>query len=302
MALNIPNQPTAIEALMNGIKTGSNFYSNLMQPILNREGQTLQRDIHKEQNALNREHYAQLEKHFEREMALKQQQESRMASEMGLKRALLQARIEALNKKSAPLSPLEKSQIAINQATAIDAAKANRKKIEEIEKTATELMPFAGNVQTIEDILNREPQLTGRLTQLSDTLGINKNEDVGKFISAAQNLQAHMAKAMSSRGGYGVSKLVEQGKPNIGKSSAFNKGVVSELKETMKNAFEQMNQDYMKLTGKKLPHDFEKFYKKQLSQANSQNEMVAMISPSGKRVMIPYDKVEAALASGGKYA
>src|SRR5690606_3936423 len=125
-------------------------------------------------------------------------------------------------------------------------------------KAASALMPFAENVQTIEDILTKNPDLTGRTTQLVDKLGLTKDEDVGKMISAAQNLQAHMAREMGSRGGYGLSKLVEQGKPNIGKSNAFNKGVTAQLKESMRNSFKQMNEDYMRLTGKKLPYDFDK--------------------------------------------
>lgn len=172
---------------------------------------------------------------------------------------------------TAPQSPDEKIQSEIEKATKIDEAKANRKKIEEIENTARALLPFAGNVQTIEDILTRKPGITGRTTQLADTLGLTRDEDIGRMISAAQNLQAHMAKEMSSRGGYGVSKLVEQGKPNIGKSEAFNKGVISELKDTMKSAFEQMDADYMRLKGEHLPFNFQQFYKSQVGDTGNTN-------------------------------
>ncbi len=190
-----------------------------------------------------------------------------------------------------PLSetPEEKNQAYINKAISIDEAKANHKKIDEIEKTAQALLPYIGKVNTIEDILKRKPDLVGPTTQLADFLGMSKDTDVGTFLSAAQALQAHMAKEMSSRGGYGVSKLVEQAKPNIGKSTAYNQGVIKELKQSMKESFEQMKAEYERLSNKKFPYNFEQYF----------NELVPMISPRGKRVMIPKNQVNAALASGG---
>lgn len=161
-------------------------------------------------------------------------------------------------------TPSQKRQGAINQAISVDEVKANRKKIDEIEKTAQALLPYLGKVNTIEDILQRKPELAGRTTQLADLLGMTKDEDAGTFLSAAQALQAHMAKEMSSRGGYGVSKLVEQAKPNLGKSTAYNKGVIKELKQGMRESFDQMNAEYKRLTGgKSLPFDFEQYFKAQ---------------------------------------
>lgn len=90
MALNIPMPGLPGEALLRGIDTGSSMFQRLMQPILNRENQQLQRGIHKDQNALNRERYAQLGEQFQKELALKQQQEKRLGANMDLQRALMQ--------------------------------------------------------------------------------------------------------------------------------------------------------------------------------------------------------------------
>jgi hypothetical protein len=204
-----------------------------------------------------------------------------------------------------PETPEQKHAGAINQAISIDEAKATRKKLDEIEKTAQALLPYLGKVNTIADILKRKPDLAGRTTQLADLLGMTKDEDVGTFLSAAQALQAHMAKEMSSRGGYGVSKLVEQAKPNLGKSTAYNAGVIKDLKQSMKESFEQMKSEYERLSnGKKFPYNFEQYFKEVIGSEmnNAQGGMVPMISPNGKRVMIPSDKVDAALAAGGKHA
>ncbi len=164
-------------------------------------------------------------------------------------------------------TPQEKTQSKINESLTIDEAKAKRKKISNIEETAKALLPYAQNVQTIENILNKKPHLTGPTTKLADVFGLTRDEDIGTLTSAAQNLQAHMAKELSGRGGYGVSKLVEQAKPGIGKSVAFNKGAIKDLKSTMKSAFEQMDADYFKETGQHLPIDFNQFYKEQMGSS-----------------------------------
>lgn len=184
-----------------------------------------------------------------------------------------------------PETPEEKHAGAINQAISIDEAKANRKKIDEIEKTAQALLPYLGKVNTIEDILKRKPNLTGRTTQLADLLGMTKDEDVGKFLSAAQALQAHMAKEMSSRGGYGVSKLVEQAKPNYAKSSAYNTGVVKELKEGMRNSFNQLASEYKRLTGKKLPYDFEQYFQEETGMGGN------IAKPAGNKKRLKFNPI-----------
>ncbi len=200
-------------------------------------------------------------------------------------------------------TPDEKELHAVSRATSVAEAKSNIKKLDEIEKTAQALLPYVGKVNTIGEILERKPELAGRTTQLADFLGMTKDEDVGKFLSAAQALQAHMAKEMSSRGGYGVSKLVEQAKPNLGKSTAYNKGVIQELRQGMKESFEQMKTEYERLSGgRKFPYNFEQYFQAQTGggTGSSQGGMVSMISPKGKKVMIPKEHVDAALASGGR--
>jgi hypothetical protein len=112
---------------------------------------------------------------------------------------------------------------------------------------------------------------------LADLLGLTKDEDVGTFLSAAQALQAHMAKEMSSRGGYGVSKLVEQAKPNLGKSTAYNTGVVKELKQGMRESFNQLASEYKRLTGKKLPYDFEQYFQEETGMGAD------VAKPTGKK-------------------
>jgi len=334
MALNIPIPGLPADALLRGVNTGGGLYSRIMQPILEREQQEIRKRQLEEQK-----------RQFAEQMGLRREQFARSGQNMDLQRAILGEQLQNLqhkndpnwemnnfinfskklggieNIKSNPMlkglikhaygvdldkeSPEQKNQSYVDRAISIDEAKSNRKKLDEIEKTAQSLLPFANNIQTIENILTNKPDITGRSTQIADALGLTKDKDVGAFISAAQNLQAHMAKELSNRGGYGVSKLVEQGKPNIGKSAAFNKGVIQELKISMKESFNQMKNEYERLSnGKKFPYDFEKYFKEITGSKNHniKGESIPMISPNGKKVIIPTDKVDAALAAGGKYA
>lgn len=359
MALNIPLPGTPLQGLMQGVTTGGNLYSKIMNPILEREKQKQLENHFQEQLKLSKAaaaRNAQLfpyrlqelqDKHgaaqFERNMMAQlmgggsaasgqqmriptqetgegmgmfspeglqdmQSMNHSNSSNGGLNERILGAlkqnpMLRGWFKHKFNYDPLaetsdEKNQHAVNKAISIEEAKSNIKKLDEIEKTAQALMPYVGKARTVADILKRKPELTGRLTQLANFLGLTKDEDVGTFLSATQSLQAHMAKEMSQRGGYGVAKLVEQGKPNLGASGAYNRGVTKELLEGMKKSFEQMKSEYERLSGgKKFPYDFESFFNSQTGGG-----MVPMISPSGKRVMIPSNQVQAALASGGRHA
>lgn len=158
-------------------------------------------------------------------------------------------------------TPEQKESRAVDQAVSIDEAKTNRKKLDDIEATARALIPYAQANQRLEEILTRKPELPGRLTGLADQIGLTKDEDVGAFISGTQKLQSKMAKELSSRGGYGVSRLVEQAKPNIAKSSAYNKGVIKELKQEMKSSFDEMKSEYERLAKKPFPYSYDEYFK-----------------------------------------
>ena len=298
MALNIPMPSLPGESFLKGMEQGGNMYTRIMNPILAREKQQQLENHFQEQLKLSKAaagRNAQLfpyrlqelkDKHaaseFERTMMSKLLSgDSGGDDQSGLLSALSQNPIlRGWYKHKFGFDPLaapketaeEKQKLAIDKAITVDEAKAARKRAEDIENTARDLMTYAGDVQTIEGILNKKPNITGRSTQFADSLGLTKDEDVGKFISAAQSLQSHMAKAMSSRGGYGVAKLVEQGKPNIGKSGSFNKGVTAELKQKMKSSFEQMNDEYFKLKGQNLPFNFKQFYENEVGSLNSESK------------------------------
>lgn len=158
-----------------------------------------------------------------------------------------------------PQTPEEKQQLAIEKAKQEALITSNQKKTDELESSARALMPFAKDAKTILDILKKKPDLTGNLTGLAHKINLTKDEDVAKFATAAQNLQASMVQKLGSRGGYGLSRIVEGVKPGISKSGSYNKGATKQLLQTMVDSFEEMQKEYKRLNGKDLPFDFKEF-------------------------------------------
>lgn len=84
MALNIPNTDLPGNSFLKGIDTGSTMFSRLMQPVLEREKQKQQQE------------------QFEKELALKKQQEARLGANSGLNRQILEQQLRALKDKNDP--------------------------------------------------------------------------------------------------------------------------------------------------------------------------------------------------------
>jgi hypothetical protein len=88
MATGIPLPGNMIDTLMNGVKTGSNMYTGIMNPILHREQQK------------------QLDEHFKQELELKKQAAARAGANSGLHRQILQQQLLGLTHKNDPMYEL----------------------------------------------------------------------------------------------------------------------------------------------------------------------------------------------------
>jgi hypothetical protein len=84
MALNIPMPMDFGESLLKGVDTGSNFFTRLMQPIIEREKQ------------------AQLERHFQEELKLRKAAAGRAGANSDLQRMMMQEQLLALKHKNDP--------------------------------------------------------------------------------------------------------------------------------------------------------------------------------------------------------
>ena len=85
--VNIPNVGNNLDALMNGIKTGSNFYTGIMNPILKREHEKQMAEQFGITNKRQAEQFAQ-------QMALRKQQEGRMAQMQRLQMQQLRNKLD----------------------------------------------------------------------------------------------------------------------------------------------------------------------------------------------------------------
>jgi len=84
MALNIPLPSAPGEMLLKGVQTGGNLFSQIMNPIIEREKQK------------------QLAEQFQQELALKKQMEARLGANSGINREILQQQLLALKHKNDP--------------------------------------------------------------------------------------------------------------------------------------------------------------------------------------------------------
>ncbi len=89
MATGIPLPGNMIDTLMNGVKTGSNFYTGIMNPILEREKQ---KQLGEQFGITNK----RLAEQFAQQQALRKQQEARLGSLTNLQRQELMYKIENL--------------------------------------------------------------------------------------------------------------------------------------------------------------------------------------------------------------
>lgn len=94
MPLNIPMQPTSLEAMLKGAETGGNIYSKIMSPIIARE------------------HQAQQKKQFEEEMKLRQAQFARGGMNSDLQRQLMQQQLLGLQHKNDPMYDINRLRMA----------------------------------------------------------------------------------------------------------------------------------------------------------------------------------------------
>lgn len=85
MPVNVPNIGTNLDALMGGINTGSNLFSNIMRPILDRE------------------HQKQAEEHFKQQMALRKAAFARSGANSDIQRKILEQQLLGLTHKNDPM-------------------------------------------------------------------------------------------------------------------------------------------------------------------------------------------------------
>jgi hypothetical protein len=146
-----------------------------------------------------------------------------------------------------------------------------------VSDTADTLIPYMYEVQKLQGILKKKPDLTGRLTQAAKFIGATTDPDVGTFSSGALKLQTNLAKDLSSRGGYGVARIVSANKPDIANSGQFNMGALKDLKTNMVPTFLQLKAKYEEThPGKQFKYKLENIFPE-----------LEIEAPSGKIYRLP---------------
>lgn len=218
----------------------------------------------------------------------------------------------ALIKRSTGIDPLARVWETPEQLAAlkeqtqenVEQKKADIKATQDILKGVNAINQKAEYAQTVGQILDKHPDLTGRVNAAKDYLNALGDSDFGSLKSAAGGLQAMTAREFGNRGGAVVAQLASSLKPSVSKSYAFNRGATNEIINRIKSAHKRFNDQYKQVTGKDLPKGYElpdyiKNYKpvevhsttipagKSQDSAPAGEKMVTYIDPDGGRHTVP---------------
>lgn len=157
--------------------------------------------------------------------------------------------------------------------------KNRENKDKELTATWKALAPTMTTINTLSNIINKNPKLTGRGTQFAQWAGLTDDPDVGTFSSGALELQTALTKDLSSRGGYGAAKIVQGAKPDIKNSTAFNQGALKQMKDKSIRTFVAMKKEFNKNhPGQDFPYKLSDYYPE-----------VIIEKPNGEKITLPAD-------------
>lgn len=128
MALNIPMPDLPGNALMKGLDTGSTLFSRYMQPIIQREQLAEQGKYHAGTLAQQQREMEQRQQQFLQELALRKQQERRLAQSAALQQQMAQLQMQNLRNKLNPNYEIEQLK-RLNEAFG-ENNKSNQKQLE----------------------------------------------------------------------------------------------------------------------------------------------------------------------------
>jgi hypothetical protein len=115
---------------------------------------------------------------------------------------------------------------------------------------AKELVESARDYKKLKEL--NEKNITGIIPGRLAKMGMSTSEDLGSFSGLATRAQGKLSKFLSSRGGAVALQTAAPGKPNAGSQMAYNRGLINEGIETIKQQFKDLQDAYEKTSGKKL--------------------------------------------------
>lgn len=174
-----------------------------------------------------------------------------------LQMGLLQAQINAANRKLDPVA----------SAGAKKQQELDLKRINEIEQIAPHLLATAQDVAGIQELVSGDKSPTGIIKGTLNKIGLGSKE-MGEFNEKALRLQADLARMISSRGGAVAAGLAATGKPSAWSSKDYNIGITKSMQERIEREFKQLSDEYRQKTGgKELPYTLDDVFKSAVNQS-----------------------------------
>lgn len=184
-------------------------------------------------------------------------------------------------------TPSEETEQKIQVAKGEANIKLDEAKKKELIDAGELVNQYAPNWKTIYSILNKDNNTTGNIAGLRNMLHLG-TEDQGAFNAAATPLLGKLAKDISQRGGAVVANLASTGKPGIWHSHATNMGLTKENIRESISSYNKAKNNYEEKFGEKYPVKLDSF----LANYKDDLQKVLVISPDGKRIRFPADKVD----------
>jgi len=166
------------------------------------------------------------------------------------RRDLMIAQTHAASNKLDPIETL-RLKLAGKQQEIENAS--NQKKVDSLEEKIMGLKESGADLYGINQILENNPSATGLWANLANLW--SGNPDLAGINERSVNLQSHLARAMSDRGGAAVANMVNIAKPSGWRNVESNKGSTKAGMQRVVNEYNEARDEYRRRTGHDLPEN-----------------------------------------------
>lgn len=150
-------------------------------------------------------------------------------------------------------TPEEKGKREVKESGEKKAAASSVSTQQALENQADSLINAAMGYNKLASLHKANPGLTHPWAGFKVEHGLTNSKELGEYAGTAKDIQAQLAKGLSTRGGVGILQSAGTMKPHVGNREKFNLGMISSGWEKMLNDMTTVNNRYKELTGKNLP-------------------------------------------------
>jgi len=183
-------------------------------------------------------------------------------------------------------SPTEKGARETSQKQTQEQGASEIKQQKELTDTYHTLRDTYGLYKDLQDLLKKNPSLTGLGPESMRRLRLSKDPDLAAFQEKAGRLQAALGRLASQRGGAAVINWASSVKPHPGNTGKYNLGLINSAMKDLEREHRNINEEHKSIGGKGF---------KSLSETSANADTVMMVRPDGKTVPVHSTNVDKAI-------